>query len=34
MAGEGLGGLPFTETVADGLVGDARGAGPQLHEEV
>ena len=34
MSGEGLGGLPLVETVADGLVGDARGAGLQLEEEV
>ena len=34
VAGEGLGGLPLVETVADGLVGDAWGAGLQLEEEV
>ena len=34
MTGEWLGGLPLVEAVADGLVGDARGAGFELEEEV
>ena len=34
MPGEWLGGLPLVEAVADGLVGDARGAGFELEEEV
>ena len=34
MPGEWLGGLPLVEAVADGLVGDARGAGFKLEEEV
>ena len=34
MPGEWLGGFPLVEAVADGLVGDARGAGFELEEEV
>ena len=34
MPGKWLGGLPLVEAVADGLVGDARGAGFKLEEEV
>ena len=34
MSGEGLGRFPLVEAVADGLVGDARGAGFKLEEEV
>ena len=34
MPGDRLGGLPLVEAVAEGLVGDARGAGFQLEEEV
>ena len=34
MPGEWLGGFPLVEAVADGLVGDARGAGFKLEEEV
>ena len=34
MPGEWLGGLPLVEVVAEGLVGDARGAGFELEEEV
>ena len=34
VTGQGLGGLPFVEPVADGLVGDARGAGFKLQAEV
>ena len=34
MSGEGLGMFPFIQAVADGLVGDARGAGFKLEEEV
>ena len=34
MSGEGLGRFPLVETVADGLVGDAWGAGLQLEGEV
>ena len=34
MTGEWFGGLPLVEAVADGLVGDARGAGFELEEEV
>ena len=34
MPGEWLGGFPLVEAVADGLVGDARGAGFELQEEV
>ena len=34
MPGEWLGGFPLVEAVADVLVGDARGAGFELEEEV
>ena len=34
VPGEGLGGFPLVETVADGLVGDAWGARLELEEEV
>ena len=34
MPGEWLRGFPLVEAVADGLVGDARGAGFELEEEV
>ena len=34
VAGKGLGGLPLVETVADGFVGDVRGAHFELGEEV
>ena len=34
MPGERFAGFPLVEAVADGLVGDARGAGFELEEEV
>ena len=34
MTGEGLGGFPFVQPIADCLVGDARGAGLKWQEDV